>query len=124
MVALSAGAGETTQAGTTQGEAAARVEGGATESTCHASATCWDSSTLYCEGESDCSAQDSFCPILDGYVVCDSVRTNCPSCPGCLIEGAVCWDDDDCEVIGDPDCANCFCKAPLPYGQGFCHCVG
>jgi hypothetical protein len=95
----------------------------AVESTCHADADCWDGSSLYCEGSLDCSARDSMCPFIDGYVECDSHRTSCPSCPGCPIEGAMCFDNDDCVVIGDPDCESCFCKAPLPYGEGFCHCV-
>lgn len=55
---------------------------GLEKSSCSAQATCYDNTTVSCEGNSSCSAVDSQCPWGEGgHVTCDGVTTSCPACP-------------------------------------------
>ncbi len=56
--------------------------GGNSRSSCTASATCYNGSTISCSGTTSCTAQDANCPTSRGYVNCGSGTQYCPACPG------------------------------------------
>lgn len=73
---------------------AADVGGIGSLSICTATAQC-GSGTVYCEGNTTCTAVDRNCAIpQQGYVDCDGQRTYCPgSCCPCGSCGATRWFD-------------------------------
>lgn len=77
-------------------------------SLCNASATCWDSSGLYCEDHNNpanCTGVDSNCSAWQqGYVSCNGVTTWCPACPDLCPPG---WCDG-----ADACASSCY---PCPY---------
>jgi hypothetical protein len=89
---------------TSQGKVLLAVTEGGGESTnsiCNATANC-ESGTVYCEGNSTCSAADRSCPEEQGHVTCDGVTTWCPTACPCNIQCQRC---NTCAQTGD--CFSC-----------------
>jgi hypothetical protein len=101
---------------------------GQSESTCTATAFCWDGSTRSCSGSTLCKSVDSNCSYQRGYVECDSKRFYCPSCPTCSMENYSCDYHEDCQPYGEPLCLSCYCseerdpRDPAGLPIGFCIC--
>jgi hypothetical protein len=76
--------------------------GGGPKSICTATANC-ESGTVYCEGNSTCSAVDRDCSFCErGFVTCDGVTTQCPTACNCntLPPGQPRW-CCQCDCTGD-----------------------
>jgi hypothetical protein len=97
------------------------VDSSMAKSACTASANCWDGTVRSCSGDNTCVAQDSNCPLADGYVSCDGVAKPCSPCPDipCPRENRLCSDDWDCNSY--PGCEGCFCSE-LEGGLKICEC--
>jgi hypothetical protein len=64
-------------------EPAAKRPSGVEKALCSATATCWNGTTVSCEGNNSttaCVGADSSCPNQRGYVTCDGSTTWCPEC--------------------------------------------
>jgi len=86
------------------------------KSICNATANC-ESGTVYCEGNSTCSAVDRDCLNCEpGHVTCDNVTTNCPTACNCnSFTGINRW---CCQCACTGDCFSC-CRCD---GFGAVHC--
>ena len=105
---------------TSQGKVlfAATEQGGgeSTMSACSATANCASGyGTVYCEGNTSCTAYDRSCPGEQGHVTCDGVTTWCPTvaCP-CSGGPIQCNNCNTCNQTGD--CfACCVCNGGSLY---------
>lgn len=81
---------------------AAKRPSGLEKALCSASATCWNSTTVSCEGNNSvtaCVGVDSSCPSQKGYVTCDGTTKWCPDCPssgGCPTGWCTDQDEQNC----------------------------
>ncbi len=87
---------------------------------CSATADCGVHGNLTCNGNSTCSFVDRNCfltaPPESGYVICDGVKTNCPSNSSCE---SGCF-DEYWECLQDPNGSLIECREDR--AACICHC--
>jgi len=85
---------------------------------CVATASCGAATPVSCSGSGSCVAVDQSCPDEQGYVVCGSVRTDCPVCDVPSEPDCDQFDSGPCDYSWNKR-INC-CVAPPPEPNFFC----